>query len=228
MRRTTSGALHGSRFRRLLATAALGATLALPSAVAAQLCAGSPAGPGQFALQAGLTFMDGGTGFGGSGTANLDGPLSLNAGAAVVDIDGLDSNLKSLSGGVAYDLPIEGFAACPFAGAGYDTWSGSFEGVSTDLSVLSLPLGLSVGVSVGDGESAILIPSASAGLLYQRGSVSASDGFDQVDESDSDTEFFVGGGAAVAFGQLFLRVGISTTTADGSSSVISAGVGVVF
>jgi len=212
----------------LLSSAAIVAWLVLPHTVLGQTCVGSPTIPGQFALGGNVSFSDGATGFGAEGRANLDGPLSVGAGIGIIDIDNVDSNVTTLSGGLAYDLPVEGFAACPTAGVGYSTWSDTSQGVTFDLSEVSFPLGLSVGTQLGEEDSVLLLPSAAAGLFYYRLTGSISGGGESVSDTESETEFFVGGGATLLLGQIFLRGGVSTTTVENSDATINLGLGIVF
>lgn len=194
----------------------------------AQACLGNPAGVGGYSIMGGASFSDNATGYSGSGRANLEGPMSIGARVGIVDIDNVSNNVVDVAGDVSYDLPVDGFEACPVIGLGYSTWSDSFEGVNVDLSEWRFPLGLGVGVVVGDDEGAQLIPSGYAGVLHMRFRGSATDGIDQIDESDSETEFSFGGGATVRFNQLFVAGSVSTTTADGADSVLGITVGIVF
>jgi len=211
-----------------LALAILGGVLTLPVGVQAQACLGGPAMPGQFTMGGTVNLADGMTGYGAGASANLEGPISVGASAGIRDIDNVDSNVTVVSGRMAYEVPTEGFSACPFAGVGYATWSDSFQGVSADISEVSLPLGMGVGMRIGENGSTALIPSAEAGLLYYRLSGSVSDGMDRFDDSTSETEFFVGGGATLQMGHFYGRAGVAKTTADGSDAVVNLGFGLVF
>lgn len=212
----------------LMGLAMVGSVLLTPSEVEAQACLGSPALPGEFTMGGTVSLADGMTGYGATASANLDGPISVGGSAGIHDLDNVDSNVTVLSGRVAYELPVEDFSACPFGGVGYATWSDSFQGVSGNLSELSLPLGMGVGIRVGEEDSMALIPSAEAGLVYFRLSGSISDGVDRIEDSTSETEFFVGGGATLQMGHFYGRAGVSKTTLDGSDAVVNLGFGLVF
>lgn len=187
--------------------AAAGAVVLLPASVMAQVCLGSPARAGEFTVQGGVAFQDGATGFNGGMTANLDGPISLGATIGIVDIDNVRKNMTTFDAKLAYDFPVEGFGACAVAGLGYATWGDEFGGTEVDLSAISLPLGIAVGAVVGERDSAFLIPSGEAGLLYQRVRGSLSDGSDSVTGTETDTNFYVTGGATLPNGPRARRRG---------------------
>jgi hypothetical protein len=234
MRRFARSRSRSTRFRsrsaRSLARISVVATLALafPASALAQVCLGVPAGAGEFALGGTVSFSDGGTGYMLGGNGNVEGPLAFGAGIGFVDLDNVDSNLLSVAGQMSVDLPVEGFAACPLLGLGYSTWSDTVLGIDVDVSQVSLPLGMGVGTRIGIEGGTELIPSAQAGLLFARGSVSASAAGETYSETESDTAFFVGGGATLVFGHFFGRAGVMVDTFDESDSVISVGVGVRF
>jgi hypothetical protein len=169
------------------------------------------------------------TGYSIGSSANLDGPIGFGASFGFLDVDGADSRPTVLSIGGSYDLPVSGIAACPIAGFEWGHWSDSFEDESLEISTYSFPIGLSVGSRVGDEAGVVFLPNARAGLLYMRASFSGSDPeFGDFDESDSETEFFFGGGVTVGFGQFFGNVGVFKSTLDGSDAVFSVGFGMAF
>jgi hypothetical protein len=190
-----------------------------PQVGVAQVCIGNPTLPGQFSIEGNISFSDGATGYGAGVTANLDGPFSIGGSVGIVDLDDANTNIKTVAVNGAYALNTEGFGVCPVAGVGYATWSDTFDGFDVDLSSLSFPLGLGVGVELGNGGSATLIPSASAGLFYHRLRLSISDGFDRFTETDTETDFFFSGGATLVLSQFFVRASVLATTVDDSDAV---------
>lgn len=224
------GASFQPRVGGFLAPLALAAALALagPASALAQACLGNPAGPGQYALAGTVSLSDGATGYGIGGRANLLGPVAVGGNLSTTDLDGTDSNAFGVSADLSVDLPVEGFSACPVAGLGYTSWSDELEGVSADLSAIALPLGLSVGTRLGEAASAELIPTAQAGFLYYRLSGTLAAGGQSVSDTESETAFFVGGGASLSFGQIFLQAAVATTTIEDSDATVTLGVGFRF
>lgn len=199
-----------------------------PQVGVAQVCIGNPTLPGQFSVEGGVSFSDGTTGYGAGVTANLDGPFSIGGSVGIIDVDNVDTNIKTVAVDGAYALNTEGFGACPVAGVQYSSWSDTFEGFDMDLSSLSFPLGMGVGVELGNDGPATLIPSASAGLFYQRLRFSISDGFERFTETDTETEFFFSGGATLVLSQFFVRASVLATTIDDSDAVFGILLGIRF
>src|SRR5688572_7603851 len=160
--------------RRILATAFI-AALAAPSAVSAQVCMGVPIRDGAFGIFADYTTTEGVDGFGGSVTANLNGPISVQLGYRLDSLDDIEENANTFYGNLAYEFPNMSFSVCPIVGASYGKWSDDVLGVELDVSELVIPIGVGVGREFTRGPvdiSLFAIPQ----FLHIRGEVSVSDG----------------------------------------------------
>jgi hypothetical protein len=200
----------------------------LAEAGSAQACLGSPALPGQFALGGQVSFTDGATGFGGGVTANLANPLAIGAFVEITDVDGLDKNITTVGGTVAYELPLAGVSGCPIAGVSYSTFGDTFDGIGVDISRVALPIGFGLGASLDLQNNMVLIPSGSVQLLYFRDKVSASFAGETFSESDTSTEVGASIGATLGLGQFFGRGAVSLTTIEDSDPVVSITIGLRF
>lgn len=207
---------------------ALGAMLLLPSLAAAQACLGSAAATAQFTLGGDVAFADQGNYYGVSSQANLPGAVSMGARLGAIDRDDFDDNLTSAGANLALDLGRAGISVCPMVALGYDTWSGSFAGVSADYSRLTVPVGVGAGTRLGTGQPAYLIPSARAGLFHARHDGDLSLGGATLSRTDSSTDAFVDLGATVHFGRLYAQGGFFRVFEDNADNVFRVGLGVVF
>jgi hypothetical protein len=219
----------GSVLPKLLsAILCFSAFFTLAEAGSAQACLGSTALPGQFALGGQVSFTDGATGFGGGVMANLASPLAIGASVTITDVDGLDKNVTTVGGNVAYELPLAGVSGCPMVGISYTTFGDTFEGIDVDVSRIAIPIGFGLGAPVDLQNNMVLIPSGSVHLLYFRDKASASFGGETYSESDTSTEAGASIGATLGIGQFFGRGDVSFTTIEGSDPVVSITIGLRF
>jgi hypothetical protein len=206
----------------------LSAIFALAESGSAQACLGSPALPGQFAIGGQVSFTEGATGYGGGVTANLANPLAIMALVEIVDVDGLEKNITTVGGTVAYELPLAGVSGCPMMGVNYSTFGDTFEGIAVDVSQVAIPIGFGLGTSLDLQNNMVLIPSGSVHLLYLRNKFSASFAGDTFSESDTSTEVGASVGATLGIGQFFGRGAVSFTTIEDSDPVVSLMIGLRF
>ncbi len=217
-----------THLRAFTLVGALAFVALVPASLAAQYCVGSPLSPGEVGVQGTVSFADGATGYGAAVGTNLAGPLAIRGSFGILDVDNVDTNLKELAAGAAYELGVEGVSLCPVFGVGYGWWGDRFAGIDADISIISIPVGFAVGGRVGEAGSTYLIPHAEGGILYDRVRMDLSMGSDRFTETDSETEFYVRGGATLVFGQMFFTGGVSKTTREESKAVVSLSLGVRF
>lgn len=198
--------------------------------LAAQACLGSPAAPGQIAVQGTAAFTDGQKRFGAGTQANLEGPLSVGGRYALVTLDDVDTNGHSFGATAAYELPGFGLSLCPYVGFDYLTMSESELGASARASILEVPAGFALGTSFLAGDGLTVTPFAAPHVLLMRYSTSISGLGEEFDESFSDTETELGAalGASVGLEQLYLTGNVSFNTLDGSDPVFGVGLGFLF
>jgi hypothetical protein len=141
--------------------------------LSAQICTGGPALIGNPGVNvgAGASFFDGGKQYGVGATVGS----TLFAGAAFsyADFDDTDLSLKSISGGLGYELrPASpaGLSVCPAVGVGYGF---GLEILGVDVSVTTIAPSLAAGISVEMSPNLSLVPFARGTVLFQRGNVDA-------------------------------------------------------
>jgi hypothetical protein len=186
---------------------------------------GVPIRDGAFGIYGEYSTTEGADGFGGSVTANLNGPISLQAGYTLTTIEDLDENANFFHGRVAYEFPNMSFSVCPIAGASYGTWSDEAFGVEADASELTIPIGLGVGRSFTRGPvdiSLYAIPQ----FLHIRGEVTVAFGGNEGSESESTNEFGAELGARVGTSNIWGGAGFFFTTLAESDLVFSIGIGI--
>ena len=208
---------------RTFAWAGLTAAMALtPAVVQAQTCIGVPISAGQLALGAEVGFLDGAKSYGGIGTANLTGPLSLQARVDVIKFDDapddVDDSTTTFGGQVAYKLTeTSTYSACPFIGARYLSECDDDFGVSA----LIVPVGVGVGVVLPTGGldvSAFATPQ----LLITRAEAT----FLGESESDTSTDFGTEIGARIRTGPLFFGGSVFVTSVEDSDPEFRIGAGI--
>lgn len=210
---------------RTFAWAGLTAAIAFtPAVVQAQTCIGVPITAGQLALGAEVGFFDGGKSYGGIGTANLSGPLSLQARFDVIKIDdvpdGEDDSTTTFGGQVAYKLTeTSSYSVCPFVGARYLSEGDDDFGVSA----LVIPIGVGVGLALPTG-GLDLSAFATPQLLITRAEVT----FLGESVSDTSTDFGTEIGARIRTGPLFFGGSVFMTSVEDSDPEfrIAAGIAV--
>jgi hypothetical protein len=210
--------------RRLMALFALLYLGFLAEGLSAQACLGIPTRDGSIAMIGSFMLTDGAKGFGGTIHGNLDGPISLQAGYAITDIDDLGANVNSFHAGFAFEIPDLSFSACPFIGAVYSTWSDSALGLEADLTQLVVPIGLGIGKQFAAGPSLGFTIFATPQFFHVRSKVSIA-GFDLASGTDSASEFGLELGFRLGTSAAFGGAGVSFTSVDESDPVFNVVLG---
>jgi hypothetical protein len=139
--------------------------VALPGVLSAQGCIGIPTRDGGIAVTVQYVATKRASGFGGTFTADLNGPVSLQAGYRFADPDNGDSNINLFNAAVAIEIPRLPFSVCPYVAAEYSThwetlpWKFGLPEPPEDelVATLNVPLGLAIGRAFATGPSARLI-----------------------------------------------------------------------
>jgi hypothetical protein len=199
--------------------------LAGPASALAQVCVGMPIGSGQSAVALNVAFPEDATTFGASGRMRTSGPISVGANYSLTSFKGADPKGHTFGADVAYDLPVTGASICPVAGLNYSRVSGDFdlfdENFSFSESIISIPVGVGLGLSVPAGPNAEFVPFAMPHLLWTRAKVS----FDDESLSDSDTNFGVKLGATYRIQQVMINAGVTLTSEKNSKALFGLGLG---
>jgi hypothetical protein len=181
--------------RKRITTGFAGALVAvfMASPVAAQICAGYAAMPGQTAIGLRASFPTGGTQIGVEGARNWNNPLAAfaNVNLLIADEDDVD-NTPVFGVGFAYEvtefipaLPAW-LSVCPVAGATI---------AAGDATSITIPLGVGFGTTFGTGEGFTVNPFVIPQFQFVRVSL------DDVNVTDSN--FGIGFGALLRFGGVY-------------------------
>lgn len=166
-----------------------------PGDALAQVCAGTPVADGQRMFGGRVILFDGGTQFGGMGTFNVDGPLSIEVNADLVDFDDFDDMGFEIAGRGFYELANLEIPLCPMAGLSFFTVD--------ELNVLTVSIGSGIGARVELSPNADMIFHGIPQLLLSRASID--------DESETDSDFLLELGGTIAgeriFGSLLIYLG---------------------
>lgn len=201
--------------------AILAAVLLLPASAAAQACIGNPATTGQVALGALVSNSDGFTGYGVEARSNREGPLSLEASASILDMDGANDRVLQTSAGIAWIVTPFGVNACPSFGLEYTRYpDGFFDGGA---SALNAPIGLAIGTRAGSG-SLRYLPSVEGGLLWQRFSTTGAASRATL----IHTDLYIRGGATAYTGRLYGRAELERVFREDASNLFRLSVGAHF
>lgn len=186
----------------------------------AQACIGVPVGSGGFAVAGHVGFPEDATSVGVTGTANLTGPLSVQAGyerTTFDETDGIEIEdaFNTLHGGVAFELPVPmpTLSVCPIAGIGYTTFSTEIETFELGVDALSVPVGVGVGTTIPAGVAALTLY-AIPQLIYTRAEFEFS-GFGETEsETDDSTDFATEAGVLLGVGRFWGGLTASKIFAD--------------
>ena len=206
-------------------TALLAGALLLPQSAVAQACIGNPAMTGQFALGGMLSTSDGSTGYGVEARTNPGGPLALGASISTIDVDGASDNVFQATANGAWDLGSSAFSACPAIGVEYTQYPDDFFGF--EASSIGVPVGFAAGIQAGSG-SIQFLPSAEAGLLWQRFSTSGTAGGVTFSETDTETDLYFRGGATAVTGRFYGRAQLERIFHDDAENLFRFSVGLLF
>lgn len=192
---------HGTRVPVLAVL--LSVVVATP--VFAQACIGVPIADGAFAIEGQFSTTDGAKGYGADVTANLAGPLTLQGGFQIVDLDGVEESATTFGGTVAFEIPKLQFSACPLVGFSYGSWSDQLFGVDVDVTEIVVPIGFGIGKTIAAGSNLGLTLFAVPQFLYISGKIEAA-GQEETDSSNefgADLGFRLGGRSVYAGGGVF-------------------------
>jgi hypothetical protein len=199
----------------------------VPGAILAQTCMGIPAERGGFTIGAGATVSDGAGGGFVHGRANLRGPLAFGSWIGLEERDE-GTNAFIAGGSGTYEVVRGNLAVCPIGGFTHVLWNDRSGVEELSLSELTFPFGIGAGGHFALSGSSAVLPWVHSGLVYHRTrrSIPGSEVGDTV-SSDSQVAFALSGGASLAVGRFFTRMGASTTTLDDSSVSLSLEFGLI-
>lgn len=204
------------------------ALVAAPVPVIAQACIGIPTAEGSLAVVGGFATTDGAKGFGGTLHGNLEGPISIQAGYTLWDLDDIDENFNAFHAALGMEVPNLSFSACPFVGAEYATWSESAFGVDVEITQTVIPVGLGIGKSFAAGPALDFTLFAAPQFMYIRTKGSVSDGTDSFSDTESGSEFGLGVGFRMGTQAVFGGAGVSFNTIEESDPTFSLSIGLGF
>jgi hypothetical protein len=206
-------------FKVSLSVAVLAAlAFATPTQSQAQVCVGYPTSPGQFALAVNANFPTGGNQFGVNGNYNMAGPASFYAGIMHDDRE-VGPSVTSIGGGVALQVPAltealpAGVSACPTAAINVAT----AEGLDN---IISIPVGIGFGTTVGIGETLTLSPWVIPQFRFTLAT----------DDIDASTDWLLSGGVLLGgfLGPLYAGATVNHIFVEGTDSVLGFTVGMTF
>lgn len=176
---------------------------AIPSTVAAQVCAGFASFErGPIALSAGASFNDNAKVFGGSvafGGSSAFGQLNLGA----IDFDDFDESAFNVGGGAGYQVVLDQqrtFHLCPFAGVGFVMGPKNIAGSGIDYSETDFEAGIALAAIASRTSEVQVVPSASLAFANANAKLKDASG-----SSVSDSESFglLGLGVGFVFSRQF-------------------------
>lgn len=209
--------------RRILALPVAFALVAIPGALAAQACVGSPIGESFNGVQAHIGFPQDAMSYGASVRHNMDGPLSMSAGYSLSSYENVDPKEHGLAADVSYELSsLElPFSACPTVGLGYNRMSDD----ALTLSALSVPVGIAIGRAFELSQGGSVIPHVIPQWVWTRFTLDPATG-DAI--SDSDSVLGALFGVTFATHRFYLTGGLSWIDEDGQDPIFSISAGVPF
>jgi hypothetical protein len=139
----------------------------VPAAVSAQVCRGFPALAGNTTghVGVGVTFFDGGKGYGAEAT--FGGPLFFQGTFNYVDPDDSSLSLKVVGAGVGYEVggPGSQISVCPGVTASYGF---GLEVFGVDFTSIQVAPGVALGLTTEVSPTVSVTPFAEAALVYTR------------------------------------------------------------
>ena len=211
--------------RELLAALCLAA---IPLAVNAQGCIGTPSRDGDYAVAANLGIASGAKSYGVEVSRNMLGPLTIGAAYAMTDFDNTSTNGNSFGGGVAWELTMPGASMCPTARIMYSRVHESTFGGEATVNQIVVPLGFGIGKSFPASPGLSLLLFGEPKFLYIRSSVDASaGGLGSFSASGSNNEVGADLGLRLTSATFYAGASMSFTTIDNSDPVFGLIVGAV-
>jgi hypothetical protein len=174
---------------------AVGSALFIPSICAAQRCQGAASfASGSVALGASIEMAGDATGYSGSLSIGEAQGVFVSGSAGIVTVDGIDENVKSVSGSLGYEValtPTNSATICPVGGVSYE-WA---EALGIRLTGLTFGGGVSIGGEIPLSPISSLVPFASVGMFRAR--VKLDDGVDELSTTETYGRFAFGAGLVV-------------------------------
>jgi hypothetical protein len=214
--------------RRKLALAFAASSTLIAGQVAAQACLGLPTMDGQATLSGNVGFLENARTYGGAGSYNMAGPVTLGASVSITKPSNVNQDITNLGVLGAYDLGLAGFSACPSAGAQYSTFSAQYFGSFVDATALIVPVGVGLGtaIPVGTGSSRLIL-SAGPQYLYIRTKLDFSTPILSGEGSRTEHEFSLTLGGALHMSQVYAGAGVSFNTIEDSEATFGVNLGLV-
>jgi hypothetical protein len=216
---------------RRFAWAGVAAAIAATPAIAfGQSCIGVPISPGQFAIAGEIGFPEGGKSYGGMVTANVAGPLAVQARVDVLKADdvpeGVDDSATQFGGTLAYKIgQTTAISFCPLVGASYVKESFDDDEGSVSVSLLTIPVGIGFGAALpvsGLDLTAFAVPQ----LLIMRARVEMDiPGLIEFSDSETETEFGANLGLRLRTGPVYFGGSVFITSIEDSDPAFSLTVG---
>lgn len=204
------------------------AALAIPSLGSAQACIGVPIPDASFGIAGHFQTTEGANGYGGSLTANLAGPFSVQGRYTLLDMDDIEENANSFGGTAAYEIPNISFSVCPFVGLDYTKWSATDPdfGVEVDVSETVIPIGLGLGYTFAASPTIGLTVYGMPQFMHIRGKLTASAGGEEESFEDDSNEFGADIGFRLGTSSLFGGAGVMFTSIEESDPVFTVAIGI--
>jgi hypothetical protein len=213
--------------KRFVTTTMMVAALTLPGVLQAQACLGVPSGDRQFGVQGGMGFTEGFKSYGGEVNANLNGPLSVGGGYAMVKPDNVDTNGNAFSGRAAWELPVAMISVCPVSGVGYTRFHDEEAGESATVTATVIPIGIGFGKKLMASENMFVTVSAVPQFLHIRNHAEST-GTINMELDDNQNEFGAEFGMSFGMRNFYAGGGVSITTIENDDPTFSVGLGFLF
>ena len=209
--------------RRIFALPVAFALAAIPGALTAQACVGSPIGESFNGVSAQVGFPQDAMSYGASVRHNRNGPLTMSAGYSLSSYDNVDPKQHGVAADVSYelsalDLP---FSACPTVGASYSRISDD----AVSVSALSIPIGVGIGHRFALSPAVAVIPHVVPQWVWTQVTIDPTSG-DAITGDDSMLAALVG--ATFSTSRFYFGGGLTWVDQDDTDPVFSIMAGMPF
>jgi hypothetical protein len=198
----------------------------------AQACLGVPTHDAQFNVRGEVAFPQDTRQYSAVVTADLNGPLSFELNAGLIDIDEVEDNGASFGGKLAYEMAVSQLSICPLGGGQYSTITvEETDGAVTlegDANSLVIPVGIGLGKTLPLGSGSSLTLYAQPQYLHIRSSFEAAVAGIEIDEEAIENEFGIDAGARLGLGRLLVGGAMNWATLPDYDPVFSVTAGVTF
>ena len=209
--------------RRILALPVAFAIVAIPGALTAQACVGSPIAESFNGVSAQIGFPQDAMIYGASVRHNMNGPVTMSAGYTMASIENVDPKQHGLAADASYELEFAELplSACPTVGLAYTRMSDE----SVALSTLSVPVGVSIGRAFEVSNGGSVIPHVMPHWTWTKFTLDPATG-DAI--SDDDSVFGALFGVTFATHRFYVGGGLSWVNEDGQDAIFSITAGMPF